>query len=311
MNSVVHWEKDTAPLGAAVAAIGVFDGVHVGHQALVGHAAADARKRGMQCVAVTFDRDPDQVVTPDTSAPQLLTLDDKSRFLLEAGADLVLVIPFDAELAARAPSDFLEHVLLAALSPRAVHVGLDFRFGHFAEGNVATLRGAGEHMGFSVHAHELVESGGEPVTSTRIRALIAAGDVAEASVLLGRHHRVTGRVVHGQGIGRALLHIPTANLLPTEHAALPADGVYAGWACVGPAKHPAALSVGLPPTFPGARDRLEAHIIDLTDDLYGQTLTVGFARYIRQQHRFDSDEDLAAAIRCDIATIRDDDLDRE
>lgn len=304
MSDVLIWENGVEPLGAAVAAIGVFDGVHIGHQALIRHAAADACARGLPSVVVTFDRDPDQVVTPDAPAPQLLTLADKCDFLLEAGARRVLVIPFDTALAALSPERFLAKVLLSALSPRAVHVGTDFRFGHYAEGTVLTLTTAGDAHGFVVRAQELVTAGGTPVTSTRIRDLVASGDVQDAAALLGREHRVSGRVVRGRGHGRQVLGISTANLLPVEHAALPLDGVYSGWALIDGTPHPAALSVGIPPMYPMAHDRLEAHILDFADDLYGRIMTVGFSHRLRDQCTFESDAELAAAIARDIDEVR-------
>jgi riboflavin kinase / FMN adenylyltransferase len=304
MKPVITWDKNLAPLGAAVVAIGVFDGVHIGHQALMRDTASDARKRGLAAVAVTFDRDPDQVVTPDAPAPQLLTLADKCAFLLEAGADQMLVIPFDADLAALSPEGFLDDVLLTAVSPRAVHVGTDFRFGRYAEGTVDTLTTAGVTHGFTVSAHELITAGGTPITSTRIRSLVSSGDVRGAARLLGRDHRVSGLVVRGRGIGRQELGVPTANMLPSEHAALPLEGVYSGWALVEGTRHPAAISVGTPPTFPGAHDRLEAHILGLACDLYGRTLTLGFTSRLRDQVRFESKSELSDAMKHDIDEVR-------
>jgi riboflavin kinase / FMN adenylyltransferase len=304
MNQVITWDRNLAPLGDAVVAIGVFDGVHIGHQALMRDTASDARERGLAAVAVTFDRDPDQVVTPDAPAPQLLTLTDKCAFLLEAGADQMLVIPFDADLAALSPERFLEDVLLTVISPRAVHVGTDFRFGRYAEGTVDTLATAGVTHGFTVSAHELITAGGTPITSTRIRSLVSSGDVRGAARLLGRDHRVSGLVVRGRGIGRQELGVPTANMLPSEHAALPLEGVYSGWALVEGTRHPAAISVGTPPTFPGAHDRLEAHILGLASDLYGHTLTLGFTSRLRDQVRFGSKSDLSDAMRHDIDEVR-------
>lgn len=304
MNEVLTWEKGLEPLGVVVAAIGVFDGVHIGHQALIRDTASDAHERGLPAVVVTFDRDPDQVVAPDDPAPQLLTLSDKCTFLLKAGADRVLVIPFDTNLAALSPEQFLGDVFLTALTPRAVHVGTDFRFGRYAKGNTLTLNTAGETHGFQVRAHELVTVGGTPVTSTRIRSLVASGNVLDAAELLGRDHRVSGRVVHGRGIGRRSLGIPTANLFPCEHAALPLDGVYSGWALVDGTRHPAAISVGAPPTFPGAHDRLETHIVGLDADLYGRTITLGFLQRLRDQRKFESESDLTGAIKQDIDKVR-------
>jgi riboflavin kinase/FMN adenylyltransferase len=304
MNPVITWDKNLEPLGAAVVAIGVFDGVHIGHQALMRDTASDARERGLTAVAVTFDRDPDQVVTPDTPAPQLLTLADKCAFLLGAGANQVLVIPFDANLAAHSPEGFLADVLLPVLTPLSVHVGTDFRFGRYAEGTVGTLTTAGRVHGFEVRAHELITAGGAPITSTRIRALVSSGNVQDAARLLGRDHRVSGLVVRGRGIGRQELGVPTANLLPSEHAALPHDGVYSGWALVDGIRHAAALSVGTPPTFPGAHDRLEAHILGLVRDLYGHTLTLGFTSRLRDQARFESKSELSDAMKRDIDEVR-------
>ncbi|MDY0087627.1 MAG: bifunctional riboflavin kinase/FAD synthetase [Coriobacteriia bacterium] len=302
--SVVTWEPGAPFLGEAVVTIGVFDGVHLGHQALISSACSEARTSGSPCVAVTFDRDPDQVVTPENAAPQLLTVADKCRFLKRAGADTVLVIPFDVELALLAPGIFVEHVLLQALRPRGVHVGADFRFGRYAEGNVATLSAEGARHGFSVCAHDLLTWEGAPITSTYIRSLVARGDVSLAARLLGRDHRVTGSVVRGRGAGRRDLSVATANLLPSEHAALPADGVYAGWALVDGTLHKAALSVGVPPTFAGARHQLEAHVLDFDEDLYGRSLTVGFTRRLRSQRRFSSLVELSAAIKGDIEAAR-------
>ena len=304
MNPVIVWEKGVPPLGRAVVAMGVFDGVHLGHQALIADAARDARAHGLLCVALTFDRDPEQVVSPDAPSAQLLTLADKTHFLLEAGADRVLVIPFDATLATLSPELFFEHVVLEAAEPAAVHVGVDFRFGHFAQGDVSTLEALGRRHGFGVSAHDLVAINGAPVTSTRIRRCIRSGDIRGAALLLGRPHRVSGLVAHGRGAGARDLGIPTANLVPVEHAALPPDGVYAGVVVVDDLRHPAAVSVGIPPTFPRAHHRLEAHLLDVDTDLYGATVTLEFHRLLREQTRFASTEELAAAIRSDIEATR-------
>jgi riboflavin kinase / FMN adenylyltransferase len=304
VNPVVVWEKGARPLGGAVVAIGVFDGVHLGHQALIEEAALDARARGLLCVALTFDRDPEQVVSPDLPSAQLLTLADKTRYLLEAGADRVLVVPFDATLATLSPERFFGLVVFEAVTPIAVHVGVDFRFGHFAQGDVPTLETLGDRHGFEVSAHDLVAVDGAPVTSTRIRGCIDRGDIGGAALLLGRPHRVSGLVARGRGAGARELGIPTANLQPVEHAALPPDGVYAGAVVIDDLRHPAAISVGIPPTFPHAHHRLEAHLLDVEADLYGATATLEFVESLREQRRFASTEELAAAIRSDIASAR-------
>ena len=174
-----------ARLGSAVVAIGVFDGVHLGHQALLADTVADARAHGVEAVAVTFDRDPDQVVSPATAAPQLLTLGDKLGFMAATGVDAILVIPFTHELAEMCPEEFLDAVLLHAVRPLAVHVGGDFRFGCRATGDVGALQRSGAEHGFEVSPHELVASGGLPVTSSRIRSLVAARRCRRGSAAAG------------------------------------------------------------------------------------------------------------------------------
>lgn len=289
-----------ASLGRAVVAIGVFDGVHLGHQHLLGDAVAHARELGVSAVAITFDRDPDQIVTPEAAAPQLLTLAEKTRAILATGVDIVLVVPFDRAMAMTEPCDFLDQVLASSLDLTAVHVGADFRFGSRASGCVTTLTDWARDRGASVHPHALLEIDGEPVTSTRIRRLIAAGDVGSAAHLLGRDARVSGLVGHGRQQGREL-GFPTANVHPVPYAALPADGVYAGHAVTASGeRHPAAISVGTPPSFPEARDYLEAHLIGFTGDLYDRPLTLEFTERLRAQRAFGSMGELMAAIRADV-----------
>jgi len=297
------WVPTMASLGPAVAAVGVFDGVHIGHQALVADAIALARRDEVPAVIVTFDRDPDQVVTPAAAAPQLLDLADKLGLLAEAGADVVLVVPFTTDLSRMAPLAFLDEVLLSAMSPTAIVVGSDFRFGHRAEGDVRVLDRYGTSHGFSTVAHALVEKDGTSVTSTRIRGLVTAGDVAGARVLLGRPHRVKGDVRRGRSRGSGL-DAPTANLAVSPFTALPADGVYAGRVAIDGTIHTAAVAVGAPPTFPDATDVLEAHVLDYSGDLYDLTLTLEFLSRIRPLERFDTPEALARRIREDVVEVR-------
>lgn len=297
---VISWSHDTPSLGDAVIAIGVFDGVHVGHRALLCDTVADARALGVASVAVTFDRDPDQVVAPETAAPQLLNLADKLRFIVETGVDNVLVIPFTPRVAEMAPEAFIDSVLLTALRPLAIHVGRDFRFGSRATGDVGTLERAGMARGFRLVGHELVTFDDRPVSSTRIRRLVAGGDIAAASRLLGRPPRVSGTVRRGRGEG-ASLGFPTANVTPDPYAALPADGVYAGRALLADGDvWTAAISVGTPPSFPEARDYLEAHLIGYEGDLYDQPVTLEFFERLRAQRSFASLPDLTSAIAADV-----------
>ncbi len=288
-------------VGRAVCAIGVFDGVHAGHQALVRRAVSLARAEGVEAFVITFDRDPDQIVTPESAAPQLLTLAEKTRLLCEAGADAVLVVGFTPEVAALSPSGFLSEVLLSAVDPVAVIVGEDFRFGHRAEGTVETLRHYAEPRGIRVVAHQLVEIDGAAVTSTRIRSLVSQGDVQGAAALLGRTHRVRGTVVRGRGEGTGI-GVPTANVAPAAYAALPAHGVYAGRVAVRGRFWPAAISVGIPPTFPQATDVLEAHLVGFEGDLYDAEVSVEFIEKLRDQRAFDSIAELSSAMKADIDT---------
>lgn len=299
---VMDWEYGMEPLGPAVVAVGVFDGVHVGHQALVRDAIVTAREMGVQAVVLTFDRDPDIVVSPDTAAPQLLTLKEKIAFLTELAPDAVVVVGFCRRLADTAPDRFVTDVLMESCKPVAVVVGRDFRYGRYASGDVAALSRSGETHGFEVRAHDLVVVEGAPVTSTRIRGLIAAGDVAAAARLLGRPHRVRGSVWRGRGLG-AELSVPTANIRPLPHSTMPADGVYAGRVTVGidGFSFPAGISVGVPPTFPEARDDFEAHLIGYKGDLYHRELTVEFVERLRDQVAFDSNEALAEQMKADLA----------
>ncbi len=302
---IISWEPGMSPVGSAVVAIGVFDGVHLGHQALLADTVADAIERRVESMAVTFDRDPDQIVSPDTAAPQLLTLADKLTFIAATGVDAILVVPFTHELAEMCPEEFLDLVLLAAVKPVAVHVGGDFRFGCRAEGDVGTLQRIGAEHGIEVVAHDLVLAGDEPVTSSRTRALVAQGDVVGAAQLLGRATAVVGEVHRGRGEG-ASLGFPTANVVPVGFAALPAEGVYAGRAIL-PNGTPwaAAISVGRPPMFPAARDYLEAHLIGFDGDLYDQPLTLLFFERLRDQRSYDSVDQLKEAIAADVeASLR-------
>jgi riboflavin kinase/FMN adenylyltransferase len=304
VSRTILWTSDMSSIGPVCAAVGVFDGVHLGHQALVRDAVRIAEAEECRSVVVTFDKDPDQVVSPAAAAPQLLDLQDKLSLIADLAPDAILVIPFDARIAAMAPLVFLDSVLLSALQPVGVVVGYDFRFGHRAEGDVDTLVRYGRSHGFTVVAHDLVSVDGEPVTSTRIRRLVSSGEVAQAAALLGRPHRVHGDVVHGRSAG-AGLGAPTANMEVGPFAAMPADGVYAGRATVDGVRYPAGISVGTPPTFPSATSDFEANLIGYHGELYGRSITVEFVERLRSQAAFATETELAAAIAADLERARD------
>jgi riboflavin kinase / FMN adenylyltransferase len=293
----------------SVVAIGVFDGVHYGHRAVLGQVVAHARSLGAPSVVITFDPHPDEVVRPGTHPALLSTIDHRCALIAELGVDAVCVLPFTLELAALSPEDFVDQVLVERLHALAVTVGENFRFGRRASGDPETLSDLGVDRGFTVDAETLITGEGGVWSSTYVRGLIRAGDVTAAAYSLGRPHRVEGTVVHGDKRGRELGY-PTANLATTPHAAIPADGVYAAHLVLAPytehvQRFPAAVSIGTNPTFDGVDRRVEAYVLDRDDlDLYGAHVAVDFVQRIRGQERFDGVEPLLARMAVDVEETR-------
>jgi riboflavin kinase/FMN adenylyltransferase len=295
-----------ADLGPTVATVGMFDGVHRGHRALLDRVAAEAAARGVPAAAVTFDRHPLTVLRPGSEPPLLTTLDRRVELLGQAGMAVVLVLEFTRELSEVTAEAFADQVLFDSLAARAVVVGENFRFGHKAAGDPALLAELGRPRGVEVVAVPLRAAGDQPVSSTRIRADLAAGDVAAAAALLGRPHTVEGVVVVGDRRGRPLLGLPTAHLdTPPAGIALPADGVYAGHLTdqADGLARPAAVSVGTNPQF-GTDRRVEAHVLDFDGDLYGHQVSVSFSARLRGQAVFAGTDELSAQIRADIDQAR-------
>ena len=293
----------------SVVAIGVFDGVHYGHRRVIGKAVEHARRLDAPVVVITFDPHPDEVVRPGTGPALLSTVQHRCALLADLGVDAVCVLPFTRELAALTPEEFVDQVLVERFRALVVAVGENFRFGHRAAGDTETLAELGAARGFAVDAEPLVAGEGGVWSSTYVRGLVRAGDVANAAYSLGRPHRVEGVVVDGDKRGRELGY-PTANLDVPPHSAIPADGVYAAWLVVDPysadpVTHPAAVSIGTNPTFDGEQRRVEAYALDRDDlDLYGREVALDFVEHLRGQVRFDGVEALLAQMAVDVASAR-------
>jgi len=299
-------EEVPADLGRTAVVIGNFDGVHRGHRHVLGRAREIADANGLALVAVTFDPHPMAVLRPEHAPSMLSHVDDRAALLVAAGADDVLALPFDRDMAAWTPEEFIRRVLVDTLHASAVVVGANFRFGNRASGDVATLVAAGEEHGFSAEGIAL-EGGPQVWSSTYVRTCLAAGDVEGAAEALGRPYAVRGVVVEGDHRGREL-GFPTANV-PPDDLAVPTDGVYAGRLRVlGPTGDalPAAISVGTNPTFAGERARrVEAYVLDRDDlELYGRTVEITFVARIRGMVRFDSVDDLVETMADDVVKAR-------
>ena len=296
--------------GRSVITIGVFDGVHRGHQAIVAVATEAAAETGLPLVAITFDPHPDEVVRPGSHPPVLTTSRRQAELLAGLGVDAVCVLPFTLEFSRLSPDEFVRAVLVDRLQAVRVIVGDNFRFGHRAAGDVALLSELGAKYDFTAVGVPLLTDAGQTISSTTIRQQLAAVDVAGAAADLGRTHRVEGVVERGHRRGRGL-GFPTANLALLPYTAVPADGVYAGWlTSLDPdgreeGRWPAAITIGTNPTFDGRERTVEAYALDRDDlDLYGAHVAVDFTARLRGTIRFDSVEDLIEQMHRDVADAR-------
>jgi riboflavin kinase/FMN adenylyltransferase len=286
----------------SVVLIGVFDGVHKGHQQLLNRAKEIADGRAI--IALTFDPHPTTVYAPTKVPTSLTTLADRVELLKIHNADQVAVMKFNEKFAAMSPEDFVANVLVGQLHASTVVVGKNFTYGHKAAGNVESLIAAGLTHNFTVDVQEL-KADTEVISSSRIRALVVAGKVEEARTLLSRPHRLDGVVVHGEKRGREIGY-PTANLGEIEGQTIPADGVYAGWLTVGINFWPAAISIGTNPTFEGERGRqVEAYALDQEGlELYDKNASIEFGWYLRPTLKFDSLEELLVQMKKDCDKAR-------
>jgi riboflavin kinase/FMN adenylyltransferase len=286
-----------------VTTIGNFDGVHLGHQAILGRVCQRARELGGQAVAVTFNPHPVKVLRPEVNMPLLNTQDQKLQLLSDSGLDAVVVLPFTRKFAALPARVFVREYFCERLQAREVVVGHDYCFGRGREGNIDLLKEMGEIYGFTVQVVWPVEVDGAVVSSSLIRALLRLGKVTEAGRLLGRPFAVAGRVVQGKGRGAKLLGVPTANLL-TANELLPASGIYAVWVRRGAAILAGVANIGTCPTFDNTELSLEVHLMEFSGDIYGESLEVQFVNRLREEQRFPSVEALATQIHADIAAAR-------
>jgi len=286
-----------------VVLIGVFDGVHKGHQFLLNRAKEIANGRNI--VALTFDPHPMQVLAPDRAPTLLTTLADRVELLKIHNADQVAVLKFNEKFAAMAPEDFVKDVLVSQLNASTIIVGKNFTYGHKAAGNVESLIKDGLKFDFSVDVQDLQSGEGEVISSSRIRNLVKTGQVEEARTLLSRPHRLDGIVVHGEKRGREIGY-PTANLGNIDGQTIPSDGVYAGWLTVGINYWPAAISIGTNPTFEGERSRqVEAYALDQEGlELYDKNASIEFGWRLRDTLKFDGLEPLLAQMKLDCDRAR-------
>ena len=312
-------EATPAELGRTVVTVGMYDGVHRGHQHLIGTAVTRARAMRRPSLLLTFDPHPAEVVRPGAHPAILTAADRKAELVAGLGVDAMCVLPFTPEFSRLSTESFTHTVLVERLHAAQVVVGRNFSYGHRAGGNVETLTDEGRRFGFSVEGVDLTSVGQAPdldgdgevtISSTYIRACVAAGDMASAALALGRPHRVDGIVVRGDRRGRELGY-PTANVETPPFTAVPADGVYAGALVMrdhttgeSRSSHPAAISVGSNPTFAGSRRTVEAHLLEFSGDLYGEHVGVEFAVRLRGMTAFPGVPELIAAMDRDVVDTR-------
>lgn len=290
-----------------VVTVGMFDGVHRGHAMLFQHVIRTASELAARSAVVTFDPHPLEVLAPDKAPCVLTPLDRRLQLFERVGLDVALVLRFDQKLASLNPAQFTRAALVEDLHVRKVIVGEDFRFGHGRAGDINTLRELGKTFGFEAEAIGLLGNGSAKISSTEIRRLVAEGSVEDAAQLLGRPYRLSGTVVPGQGVGRELHGLSTANLSPHPKACLPGLGVYAGWWVSDVERRPGVINVGKergPQLATAAHVVVEIHIFDFDRDITGSSAEIEFTSFLRPEVRFAGNDQLAAQIRDDAARAR-------
>jgi riboflavin kinase/FMN adenylyltransferase len=300
---LVHGLLHSINAHPTILTIGAFDGVHRGHQHLIESAVRRARELGCQSAVLTFDPHPDLVIHPERDRLYLTSLEERAELIARLGADLLIVMPFTRETMALSAQDFMSKTC-ASVALRELWVGWDFALGRKREGGLARLRQLGQQFGYTVHpvaAFALAD--GTPISSTRIRSALAAGDLETAAMLLGRSFAVQGPVILGDQRGRTI-GFPTANVDVDQLHVLPADGVYVCDAEVGGQRFGAVTNIGVRPTFDGTRRKVEAYLLDFVDDIYGETLRLTLLQRLRGEKKFDGIAALVAQITTDVAAAR-------
>lgn len=299
---IVNKESGHDYFAGSACAFGVFDGLHLGHQFLIDCAKASAGECGGKSIALTFDKDPDEVFNPQ-HLQKLMTNEVRLEALSQSGVDMVAVLPFTDSFAALAPLDFLEKTF-NGYAPQSLHVGADFRFGTKALGGIKELQAWGKRVGTQIDAHELESVDGSPISSTRIRGLLRDSEIRRANELLGHPYFLAAEVIAGRGQG-ADLGFRTANLRINPMIQALGDGVYAAWASVDNKRYKSAVAVGVSPMFQEETiATCEAHLLDFSGEIYGKELKLEFVDFLRPMIRFNSEEELIQTVLNNISWIR-------
>jgi riboflavin kinase/FMN adenylyltransferase len=291
-------------LGSSAVTVGKFDGIHLGHQALISALGSAAAEHDLKTVLVTFDRHPDALLNPGNLKWPLIGPHQKATLISDAGLDALLTLKFDEALARQSAEEFVQETLVDGLDAKIVIVGEDFRFGAGGGGDVALLHDLGQQLGFEVRVIPSATVAGVKVSTSAIRGLLDQGNVVKAAELLGRTHTTVGLVEHGLKIGRSI-GFPTANMSRDAEGYLPLDGVYAGWLVADGVRYPAAHSVGINETFQAVPRLVESHVLDRKDlDLYEKVVTLEYVDFVRPSAKFDGVDSLVEEINRDLDKIR-------
>jgi riboflavin kinase/FMN adenylyltransferase len=291
-------------IGKTAVTIGKFDCLHLGHQSLFSTLIEVAKNESLVPTVVTFDRHPDHLLRPERAKLPIIGKNQKHSLIGSFGAEVLVELEFNQELASKTPEQFVKEILVDTLHAQVVIVGEGFRFGNQGSGDTETLRDLGQKHGFSVQEIKKIEINGDTVSTTRVRNLLDEGNVAAVAKLLGRAHVAVGVVEHGLKIGRKI-GFPTANLARDAEGYLPLDGVYSGWLVSEGIRYPAAHSVGINETFQAVPRLVESHVLDETElDLYDKVVTLEFIDFVRPVEKFDGVDSLVTQINLDLEVVR-------